>query len=85
VKSSRRGVAWHGGRTGVGNRSVEPAGLGGGLQVGLAESGRAGVSGEDNTTLGGSCVGTLDCPVIFEVAGRMEAPIAAMIQRCPEG
>jgi hypothetical protein len=57
VKSSRRGVAWNGGWTGGGNRSVEPAGLGGGLQAGLAEIGWAGVGGDGNTTLGGSCVG----------------------------
>ncbi len=31
------GVAWYAGRTGVGTRRVEPAGLGGGLQSGLAE------------------------------------------------
>ncbi len=54
MKSSRRGVAWNGGWTGVGNRCVEPAGLGGGLQAGLAEAGGAGVGGEGNTTLGGS-------------------------------
>jgi hypothetical protein len=64
VKSSRRGVAWNGGRTGVCNRCVEPAGLGGGLQAGIAEAGRAGVGGEGNTTLGGSCVGTLGQPGI---------------------
>ena len=59
VKLSQRGVAWNGGWTGGGNRSVEPTGLGGGLQAGLAEIGRAGVGGDGNTTLGGSCVGTL--------------------------
>jgi hypothetical protein len=52
-------VAWNGGWTGVGNINVESAGLGGGLQAGLAEIGRAGVGGKGNTTLGGSCVGTL--------------------------
>ena len=59
VKSSCRGVAWNGGRTGVGKRSVEPAGLGSGLHTGIDEIGRAGVGGEGDTTLGGSCVGTL--------------------------
>ena len=62
VKSSRRGEAWNG--TGVGERSVETAGLGGGLHNGLDEIGRAGVDGEGNTTLGGSCVGTLGQPGI---------------------
>ena len=64
MKSSRRGVAWNGGQTGVGNRCVEPAGLGGGLQSGLAEVVLGSVGGEGDTTLGGSCVGTLGCPGI---------------------
>ena len=72
VKSSRWGVAWNGGQTGVGNRCVEPAGLGGGLQAGLAEAGRAGVGGEGNTTLGGSCVGTLGRPGIGIGGGRKD-------------
>ena len=59
MKSSWRGAAWNGRRTGVGNRSVEFAGLGSGLQAGLAEAGWAGVVGEGDTTLGGSCLGTL--------------------------
>ncbi len=59
VKSRRRGVAWKGAWTGVDDRNVEPAGLGGGLHSGLAPIGWAGVGGEGNTTLGGSCVGTL--------------------------
>ena len=57
--SSRRGVDWNGVWTGVGERSVETAGLGGGLHDGLDEIGWAGVNGEGDTTLGGSCVGTL--------------------------
>jgi hypothetical protein len=64
VKSSWREVAWNGGWTGGGDRSVEPAGLGGGLQAGLAEIGRADVGGDGGTTLGGSCVGTLGRPGI---------------------
>ena len=59
VKSSRRGVAWNGVWTGVGERSVETAGLGGGLHDGQDEIGWAGVNGEGDTTLEGSCVGTL--------------------------
>jgi hypothetical protein len=56
VKSSCRGVAWNGV---VGERSVETAGLGGGLHDGLDEIEWAGVNGEGDTTLEGSCVGTL--------------------------
>ncbi len=58
AKLRRRGVAWKGAWTGVGEKNVEPAGLGGGLN-GL---GWVGVGGEGNTTLGGSCVGTLGWP-----------------------
>ena len=60
AKSRRRGVVWKGAWTGVGDRTVEPAGLGGGLHDGLATIWRAGVDGEGDTTLGGSCVGTLE-------------------------
>ncbi len=59
VKSSRWGVAWNGTWTEEGDRKVEPDGLGGGLQDGLDTIGRAGVGGEGDTTLGGSCEGTL--------------------------
>ncbi len=60
VKSRRRGVAWKGAWTGEGERHVEPDGLGGGLHAGLATIWRAGISGDGDTTLGGSCgVGTL--------------------------
>jgi len=61
VKSSHWGVAWNGTWTGVGDRNVEPDGLGGGLQDqdGLDKIGWAGVGGEGETTLRGSCVGTL--------------------------
>ncbi len=59
VKSSPRGVAWNGAWTGEGDRKVEPDGLGGGLQDGLDTIGRTGVGCEGDTTLGGSCVGTL--------------------------
>ena len=64
VKSSCRGVAWKGVWTGVGKRSVETAGLGGGLLNGQDEIGRASVDDEGDTTLGGSCVGTLGQPGI---------------------
>ena len=50
--------------TGEGDRKVEPDGLGGGLQDGLDTIGRTGVDGEGDTTLGGSCVGTLGRPGI---------------------
>jgi hypothetical protein len=64
VKLRHRGVAWKGAWTGVGDRNVEPAGLSGGLHDGLATMGWAGVGGEGNTTLEGSCVGTLGRPGI---------------------
>ena len=64
MKTIRQGVAWYAGRSGVGTRCVEPANLGGGLQSGLAEVVLGGVGGEGDTTLGGSCVGTLGCPGI---------------------
>jgi hypothetical protein len=64
AKSRRRGVAWKGAWTGVGDRNVDPAGLGGGLHGGLATNGWAGVDGDGDTTLGGSCVGTLGRPGI---------------------
>jgi hypothetical protein len=64
VKSRCRGVAWNGAWTGEGDRKTEPDGLGGGLQDGLDTIGRAGVSGEGDTTLGGSCGGTLGRPGI---------------------
>jgi hypothetical protein len=70
AKSRRRGVAWKGAWTKVvGDRNVEPAGLGGGLQDGLATIWRAGVDGEGETTLGGSCGGALGRPGIGIRAG----------------
>ena len=57
-------MAWKGAWTGVGDRNVEPAGLGGGLHAGLATTWWAGVIGEGETTLGGSCGGTLGRPGI---------------------
>ena len=66
------GVVWYAGRTGVGTRCAEPAGLGGGLQSGLAEVVLGGVGGEGDTTLGGSCVGTLGCPGIGIWGGRKD-------------
>ncbi len=55
-------MAWKDAWTGVGDRNVDPAGLGGGLHAGLATIRRAGVDGEGDTTLGDSCVGTLGRP-----------------------
>ncbi len=43
---------------------MEPAGLVGGLQSGLAEVVQGGVGGEGDTTFRGSCVGTLGRPGI---------------------
>ena len=65
MKSSRWGVAWNSSWTGVGDRNVEPDGLGGGLHA----IGRAGVGGAGDTTLGGSCVGTLGRPGIGSRGG----------------
>jgi hypothetical protein len=64
VKSRHRGVAWKGAWTGEGGRKVEPDGLGGGHQDWLDTIRQAGVGGEGDTTLGGSCVGTLGRPGI---------------------
>ena len=65
AKSRRRGVAWKGAwTTSVGDRNVEPAGLGGGLHDGLATIWRAGVIDQGETTLGGSCGGILERPGI---------------------
>jgi hypothetical protein len=64
AKLRRRGVAWKVAWTGVGDSNVEPAGLGGELNGGLATNGWAGVDGDGDTTLGGSCVGTLGRPGI---------------------
>ncbi len=72
MKTIWRGVAWYAGQTGIGTRRVEPAGLGGGLQSGLAEVVQGGVGGEGDTTLGGSCVGTLGCPGIGGWGGRKD-------------
>ena len=64
MKLRHQGVAWKGAWTGVGDRNVEPDGLGGGFHNGLVTIGRAGVGSEGNTTLGDSCVGTLGRPGI---------------------
>jgi hypothetical protein len=80
AKSRRRGIAWKGAWTGVGYSNVEPAGLGGGLHGGLATNGWAGVDGDDDTTLGGSCVGPLSGPASgVAVGGRREGQGAATI------
>jgi hypothetical protein len=88
VKSSRRGAAWNGAWTGVGDRNVELAGWGGGLHVGLANFGRAGDGGEVDTTLGESCMGNrgrLGKGGGVEGAGSREAQVASMIQKCRGG
>jgi hypothetical protein len=87
VKSSCRGVAWKGAWTGVGDRNVEPDGIGGRLHDGLDTIGRVGVGGAGDTTIGGSCMGTLGRPVAlgFVVGGRREVRGAAMTRRCLEG
>ncbi len=72
MKTIWREVAWYAGRTGVDTRCVEPAGLGGGLQSGLAEVVLGGVGGEGDTTLGGFCVGTLGRPGIGRRGGRKD-------------
>jgi hypothetical protein len=64
VKSSRLGIAWNCDWTGVGDRNVEPDGMGGGLHDGLDKIRRVGGGGAGDTTLGGSCVGTLGRPGI---------------------
>ncbi len=62
LKSSQRGITWKGGGTGAGNRSVEAAGLGGGLQAGIDDIRWSRGGGGEEATLGGSCVGTLGRP-----------------------
>ncbi len=55
-------MAWKQGETGVGDESVEAAGLGGGLQEGTGNRGRPGVGGNREITLGGSWGGMLGPP-----------------------
>ncbi len=62
LKLSQRSITWKGGGTGAGNRSVEAAGLGRGLQAGIDDIGWSGGGGGEEATLGGSCVGTLGQP-----------------------
>jgi hypothetical protein len=57
-------MAWKGGRTGAGNKSVEAAGLRGGVQEGIGNSGGLGVGVGGEITLGDSCVGTLGLPCV---------------------
>jgi hypothetical protein len=52
-------MAWKRDRTGAGDKSVEAAGLGRGLQEGTGNRGRPGVGGNREITLGGSWDGTL--------------------------
>ena len=87
AKSRRRGVARDDAWIGGGDSNVEPAGLGGGLHGGIATNGWAGVDGDGDTTLGGSCVeAPLDGQALgSEVAGRREARVVAKIRRCLEG
>ncbi len=70
VKLRRRGVAWKGACTGDGDRKVEPDGLGGGLEDGLDTIGWAGPvwAPLDDEASG------------FEVAGRREVRVVAMIR-----
>jgi len=86
VKSSRRGVAWNGTWTGVGDRNVEPDGLGGGLQDGLDKLGGSVSAVKARPPLEVPVWAPLDDQASgFEVAGRREVQVAAMIQRCLEG
>ncbi len=83
-------MAWNGGWTGEGNRSIEPVGLGGGLQTGLAEVGWAGVGGDGDTTLGVHLEVHVWAPLAnlasrVKVAGGKETQVDTMIQRCPTG
>jgi hypothetical protein len=59
LKSSCWGVAWKQGAIGVGNDSVEAAGMGGGLQAETVNRGQPGVGGTGKHTLGGSWGGML--------------------------
>ncbi len=47
-------MAWKQGETGEGDRSVEAAGLGGGVPEGIGNCGGLGVGGGREITLGGS-------------------------------
>ena len=86
MKLSPRGVAWNGAWTGVGDISVELAGLGGGLHDGLAATGLDGVGGDGDTTLGDSAWAPLDDQASgAKVAGGMEERADTMIQRCLVG
>ncbi len=63
-------MAWKQGRIGVGNYSVEAAGIGGGLQEETGDCVQPGVGGDGKHTLGGSWGGTLGRPGSGECMGR---------------
>ena len=80
VKLSHRGVAWNGAWTGVGDRNVEPDGMGGELHDGLDKIGRVGVCSAGKPPLEDPAWIPLDGPASgFKVGGRREAQGAAMI------
>ncbi len=64
LQLSHWGEAWKQGGTGAGDRSVEAAGLGRGLQEGTGDRGGMGVGGGGETTFGDSCISTLEQPGI---------------------
>ncbi len=91
VKSRRRGVAWNGAWTGVGDISVELAGLGGGLHDGLAATRWDDVGGDMSVV---TAIPPLEihtwAPLDDQasgtaVAGGMEERADATIQRCLVG
>ncbi len=63
-------MAWKQGGRGAGNRSVETAGLGGGVQEGIGDPRGLGVGSGREITLGASCVGTLGWPGVGVQVGR---------------
>ncbi len=78
LKSSLWGVAWKQGRNGVGDDSVEAAGMGGGLQEETGNRVRPGVGGDGEYTLGDSWGGMLGRPGSGEHVGRR---VGGMVRR----
>ncbi len=70
LKSSHWGVAWKQGAIGVGDDSVEAAGMGGGLQAETGNRGRPRVGSAGKHTLEGSWGGTLGRAGSGECVGR---------------
>ena len=70
LKSSHWGVAWKQGAIGVGDDSVEAAGMGGGLQEETGNCVQPGIDGNGKHTLGGSWDGMLGLPGSGERVGR---------------